>query len=77
MMFLDVAEKWEKFADDYTFVSDSFATLARTIFYSFQILNGESVIETQHQFDDLINECNIQGVHRTEGDKTAVLLMQS
>ena len=76
MMLQDVAEKWDKLADDYASVSDSFATLARTRFHSFKILNGESVTETQHRFDDPINECNIQGVNLTEGDKTAALLMR-
>lgn len=48
IMLPNVADKWEKLADDYASVSDSFAILARTKFHSFKILNGENVIETQH-----------------------------
>ena len=69
------AEMWEKLANDYAAVSPSFATLARTTFHGFRILNGESVIETIHRFDNLVSECDIQDIDLTEGDKTAVLLM--
>lgn len=68
------AEKWEKLATDYAAVSASMAAVARVRFISFRMRDGESVIQTLHRFDELVNECTIQAVHVTEEEKTAVLL---
>lgn len=76
MMLPDVAEKWEKLANDYAAVSSSQGTVARAKFNNFRIRDGESVIETLHRFDDLVNECNIRAIYLTEGEKSAALLMR-
>ena len=34
------------------------------------------MIETQHIFYDLVNECNIQAIHLSEEEKIAALLMR-
>ena len=76
MMLPDAAEKWEKLAIDYAAVSSSQGTVARARFNNFRIRDGESVIETHHRFDDLVNECNIQAIYLTEEEKSAALLMR-
>ena len=76
MMLPDATDKWDKLASDYAAVSSSQGTVARARFNNFRIREGEGVIETHHIFDDLENECNIQGVNLTEGDKIAALLMR-
>lgn len=76
MILHDVADKWEKLANDYAAVSSSQGTVARAKFNNFKIRDGESVIETQHRFDNLVNECNIQAIYLTEGEKSAALLMR-
>lgn len=66
MMLPDVANKWDKLANDYVAVSSSQGTVARTIFNNFRIRDGESVMETHHRFDDLDNVCNIEAINLTE-----------
>ena len=74
MMMPSAAEKWEKIATDYAAVSASMATVARTRFQDFKMKDGESVIQTLHRFDQLVNECTIQAVNLSEEEKTAALL---
>ena len=74
MMMPSAAEKWEKIATDYAAVSASMATVARTRFQDFKMKDGESVIQTLHRFDQLVNECTIQAIYLTQDEKTAALL---
>ena len=76
MMLPDAADKWDKLANDYAAVSSSQSTNARSKFNNFRIRDGESVIETQHRFDDLVNECSIQAINLSDEEKTAALLMR-
>ena len=43
-------------------------------FASFKMIDSETVIETHHRFDGLVNECAIQGVPVDEVEKTLALL---
>ena len=36
--------------------------------------DGDTVVQTQHRFDQLVNECIIQALAITENDKTMALL---
>ena len=74
IMFQNVADKWDKLAEDYASISASMATVARTRFQDFKMRDGESVVSTLHRFDQLVNECLIQAIYLTEEDKTMVLL---
>ena len=74
MILPDAADKWDKLANDYAAVSASQSTNARAKFNNFKIYDGESATETQHRFDDLVNECSIQGITLNEQEKTAALL---
>ena len=74
MMLQNVAEKWDKLAEDYASISASMATVARTRFQDFKMRDGESVVSTLHRFDQLVNECLIQAIILTEEDKTRALL---
>lgn len=76
MILPDAAEKWDKLANDYAAVSASQSTNARSKFNNFCIRDGESVIETQHRFDDVVNECSIQAIILNEQEKTSALLMR-
>ena len=66
MTLPSAAEMWEKLANGNAAVSPSFATLARTTFHGFKILNGESVIKLDvvlhHNSRD--GGCQIPQVHR-------------
>ena len=76
MSMEDVADKWDKLANEYAAVSPSQLTNARSRFNNFSSRNGETIIETQHRFDDLVNECTIQAIVLTEAEKSAALLMR-
>ena len=68
------AEKWLKLAIDYAAISVSMATNALSRFHDFKMRDGDSVLQTQHRFDQLVNECMIQAVNITDENKTIVLL---
>ena len=68
------AEKWLKLATDYAAISVSMATNALSRFHDFKMRDGDSVLQTQHRFDQLVNECMIQAVNITDENKTIVLL---
>ena len=74
MILPDVVDKWEKLENDYAAVFSSQGTNARAKFNNFKIYDGESATETQHRFDDPVNECSIQGIIVNEQEKTAALL---
>lgn len=73
MILPDAADKWDKLANDYAVVSSSQSTNARAKFNNFGIRDGEPVIETQHTFDDLVNECSIQAINLNEQEKIAAI----
>ena len=68
------AEKWLKLATDYASISISMATNALSAFHDFKMRDGDSVLQTQHRFDHLVNECMIQAVNITDENKTITLL---
>ena len=72
-LLLSPAEKWNKLCDDFS-VSSQMAAEARTRFASFRKYDGETVVEIQHKFDGLSNECAIQGVPVDEAAKTLALM---
>ena len=74
MMLPSPAAKWAKLASDYAAVSASMATVARTRFNDFKMLDGETVVQTLHRFDQLANECVIQALPLSEDNKTMILL---
>jgi len=74
MMLVSPREKWDKLAADYATVSVAMAATARAKFSNFRIREGDSVVETQHLFDGVVNECIIQAVPVSEEEKTRVLL---
>ena len=74
LMMLSPAQKWNKLAADYAAVSAIQAASARSRFMSFKMREGDTVVQTQHRFDELLNECIIQAVLVTEADSTMVLL---
>ena len=74
LMMLSPAQKWNKLAADYAAVSALQAATARARFMSFRIREGDTVVQTQHRFDELLNECIIQAVMVTDADSTMVLL---
>ena len=76
MTLPDAMDKWDKIANDFATVSSSQSTSARSKYNNFRIRVGESVIETQHGFDNLVNECSIQAIHLSDEEKTAALLMR-
>ena len=76
MMLPDAADEWDKLANDYAAVSSSQSTNARSKFNNFKNRDGEFVIETQHRFDDLVNECSIQAIDLSDDEKTAALPMR-
>ena len=76
MMLPDATEKWDKLANDYSAVSSSQSTNAQSKFSNFKIRDGESVIETQHIFYDLVNEYSIQAIYLSEEEKIKALLMR-
>ena len=57
MMLPSPAEKWDKLASDYVAVSAQMATVARSRFNDFQMKDGDTVVQTQHRFDHVVNEC--------------------
>ena len=74
LMLPTPAQKWAKLAEDYAAISTSMASNARSRFHEFRMRDGDSVIETQHRFDQMVNECIIQAVAIDEENKTMVLL---
>ena len=74
MMLPSTTQKWTKLATDYAAVSASMASNARTRFHDFRMRDGDLVVQAQHRFDELVNECVIQAVGVSEGDRTHVLL---
>ena len=68
------AEKRLKLATDYAAISVYMATNALSRFHDFKMRDGDSVRQTQHRFDHLVNECMIQAVNTTDENKTIVLL---
>ena len=48
--------------------------MARSRFNDFRIRDGDTVVQTQHRFDQVVNECIIQALTITEHDKTLALL---
>ena len=73
LMLPSPAEKWAKLAMDYAAVFASMASNARSRFNDFRMHDGDSVVTTQHRFDEMANECAIQGVPSTEDNKTMIL----
>ena len=73
MMLPIAAEKWEKLALDYAAMSTSMAANARSRFHDFRMRDGDTLVQTQHRFDEMVNECTIQAVAVTEEDRTMVL----
>ena len=47
---------------------------ARTRFASLKMYDGETVLEIQHKFDGLSNECAIQGVPLDEAVSKATIM---
>ena len=74
LMMISPAQKWNKLAADYAAVSELQAGTARTRFTGFKMREGDTVVQTQHRFDELLNECIIQAVLITEPECTMVLL---
>ena len=74
MMLQSPVEKWLKFATDYAASFVSMATNALSRFHDFKMRDGNSILETRHRFDHLVNECLIQAVNITEENKTMALL---
>ena len=74
LMMLSPAQKWNKLVADYAAVSASQAATARARFMSFRMREGDTVVQTQHRFDELLNECIIQAVLVTDADSTMVLM---
>ena len=74
MMLPSPVAKWAKLASDYAAVSASMATVARTRFNDFKTLDGETVVQTLHRFDQLANEYVIQALPLSEDNKTMILL---
>ena len=50
------AEKWDKLASDYAAVSAQMATVARSRFNDFRMRDGDTVVQTQHRFNYVVNE---------------------
>ena len=74
LMMLTPAQKWNKLAVDYAAVSALQASTARTRFMAFSMRDGDTVVQTQHRFDEMLNECIIQAVMITDAECTMVLL---
>ena len=74
LMMLSPAQKWNKLAADYAAVSTLQAATVRARFMSFKMREGDTVVQTQRRFDELLNECIIQAVMVTNADSTMVLL---
>ena len=68
------ALKWAKLQADYALVSNQMATEARAKFLNFRMLNGETVVETQHRFDAVVSECLIQGLPETPESQSRALM---
>lgn len=68
------AQKWNKFAANYAAKSKLHAATARTRFTGLRMTEGDTVIQIQHTFDELLNECIIQAVQTTEAESRMVLM---
>ena len=60
MMLPSPAEKWTKLVTDYAAILASMAAIARSRFHDFRMRDDDSVVQTQHRFDEMVNECIIQ-----------------
>ena len=69
MMLLTLEEKKSKLAT----VSTSMAAIARSRFHDFKVWDGDTVVQAQRKFDQMVNECIIQVVAITKDDKTLAL----
>ena len=74
IMLSSVAERWEKVATNYADVFPLKTLNARSNFYNFKMRGGDTVLQTQHCFNWLVNECAIQVIVVLEEVKTLVLL---
>ena len=54
--------------------SASMVSLAKSPFNDFLMHNGDTVIQTQRRFDQMVNECIIQDLTVPKAEKTSVLL---
>ena len=50
------------------------ASIARTRFNDFKMLDGETVVQTLHRFYQFANECVIQALPLSEDNKTMIHL---
>ena len=74
LMMLSPALQWNKLAAVYATGLALQAATTRARFMSFRMRDGDTVVKTQHRFDELLNECIIHAVMVTDRDSTMVLL---
>ena len=60
LMMLSPAENWNMLAADYAAVSTLQVAIARARFMSFRMRVGDIVVQIQHRFDELLNECIVE-----------------
>ena len=66
--------KYDKLSADYVALSSSMASSTRSRFNDFRMHNGDTVIQIQHRFDQVVSECIIQAQTVPEAEKMLVLL---
>ena len=66
MMLLSSTKKWTELTAEHASISASTTSSAQSRFHDFRMWDADSVIETQHQFDQMVNECD-KSLTRREG----------